>query len=163
MAVLFVYFAFYFTIFIVFKKLILADYHISYYGFGAAMIGALIAAKAVIVVEKSPLSKPLRYAAPYLKIIYDTLLFTLLALVFLYLERVVETIHKEGMWRMAFLTAGKVEDWYKFCATVGWAGLSFLGYSFFAAMNRHMGAGALLKLLFTPPAKAAAPSPKSGA
>jgi hypothetical protein len=151
MATLFVYFAFYFTIFIVFKKLILAHYDISYYGFGAAMVGALIAAKAVLIVESSPLSRPLRSAKPYLKILYDTLLYTTLSLIFLYLERVLELVHKEGTWRMAFLTLGKMEDWYQFLATVGWAGLSFLGYSFFAAINRHWGEGAVLKMLVTPP------------
>ena len=152
-AVLFVYFAVYFNVFIVFKKLILAHYDISFYGFGAAIVGALIAAKAVITVEKSPLSRPFRSAAPYKKIAYDTFIYIVLALVFLYLERIVELAHKEGSWQLGFQNIGEEEDWYQFAATVGWAGLCFFGYSFFAAMNRHMGAGALLKMLFTPPAE----------
>jgi hypothetical protein len=163
MAVLFVYFAFYFNVFIVFKKLILAHYHISFYGFGAALVGALIAAKAVLVVESSPLSRPLRNAAPYLKILYDTLLYTLLSLVFLYLERIVELAHKQGTWQDVFQNIGQEEDWYQFAAIVGWAGLCFLGYSFFAAMNRHTGTGELVRLLFTPHREKADVAPKSAA
>src|SRR5476651_539975 len=95
LAVLFLYFLCYFSIFILFKKLILAHYHISFYGFGAAIIGALIAAKTVLVIESSPLSKPFHSSAPYLKIAFDTLVYTVLALIFLYLEKVLEIAHKE--------------------------------------------------------------------
>ncbi|MCE0498739.1 MAG: hypothetical protein LV481_12410 [Methylacidiphilales bacterium] len=151
LAVLFLYFAFYFGIFIALKKLILAHYHISFYGFGAAMVGALIAAKAVLVIESTPLSKPFHSSAPFLKILYDTLLFTALALVFLYLEKGLELAHKEGTFRLAFLTAGPGDDWYQFCAMVGWAGLSFLNYAVFAAISRHLGPGELWRLHFTAP------------
>jgi hypothetical protein len=151
MVVLFLYFAFYFGVFIVFKKLILAHYHISFYGFGAAMVGALIAAKAVLVIESSPLSGPFRASKPYLKVLYDTFVFTALALIFLYLEKSLELLHKEGTFRLAFLTARKEDDFPDFCAVVGWGGLSFLGYSVFAAINRHLGSGKLLGFFFTLP------------
>ena len=151
LAVLFLYFLFYFSIFIGLKKLILAHYHISFYGFGAAMVGALIAAKAVLVIESSPLSKPFLSAAPFLKVFYDTFVYTTLALAFLYLEKVLELAHKEGTFRLAFLTAGHEEDWYEFCAKVGCAGVVFLGYSVFAAIGRRLGPGELLRLFFTPP------------
>ncbi len=54
---LFAYFLFYYGIFIVLKKLILAHYHISFYGLGGAVLGALISAKAVRTVERTPLAK----------------------------------------------------------------------------------------------------------
>jgi hypothetical protein len=148
MFILFLYFCFYFGIFIIFKKLILAHYNISFYGFGAAVVGALIAAKAVLVIESSPLSKPFRSSAPFVKILYDTFIYIVLALVFLYLERLVELIHKDGNFRMAFLGLETQEDWAQFCAVVGWAGLSFLNYSVFAAISRHLGPGKLLRMFF---------------
>jgi len=151
LAVLFLYFAFYFNIFILFKKLILAHYDISFYGFGAAMVGALIAAKAVLIIESSPLSKPFQSSAPYLKIIYDTSIYTILSLLFLYLEKLLELAHKEHSFQLAFATAGHEDDWYQLFATVGWAGLCFLGYATLAAINRHLGPGGLGKLLLTPP------------
>lgn len=151
LAVLFLYFAFYFGIFIVLKKLILAHYNISFYGFGAAMVGALIAAKAVLVIESTSLSKPFHASAPYLKVLYDTLVFTTLALIFLYLEKSLELLHKEGTFRLAFLTASHEDDLYDFCAKVGWGGFSFLGYSVFAAINRHLGSGKLWRFFFTSP------------
>src|SRR5271155_456959 len=151
LAVLFVYFAFYFSIFIVFKKLILEGYNISFYGFGAAMVGALLAAKAVLVIESCPLPKSLRSAAPYLKVIYETLLYTALALVFLYLEKSLELMHKEGSFRLAFLAATHEDDFYEFCAKVGWAGLCFLNYAVFAAINGHLRPKQLWHVFFMTP------------
>lgn len=153
LAILFVYFAFYFGIFIVFKKLILDHYDISYYGFGAAMVGALLAAKAVLVIEGSPLSRPFHTSAPYVKVLYDTFLYTLLALIFLYLEKSLELMHQEGTFRLAFFTARHEDDFPDFCAKVGWAGLCFLGYSVFAVINHHLGSGKLWRFFFTPPRK----------
>jgi hypothetical protein len=161
MAVLFVYFLFYFGVFMGLKRLMLAHYNITYYGFGAAMLGALIAAKAVLVIEASPLAKPFREHMPCLKIIYDTLLYTLLALIFLYLEKIVELAHKEGSFRLAFLSAGHDDDWYQFCATVGCGALAFLGYAVFAAISRHLGPGELVRLFFHPPRAGAKAAPEA--
>jgi len=155
--VLVLYFFFYFGIFIIFKKLILAHYHISFYGFGGAVLGALIAAKAVLAIENTPLSKHLDSAAPCQKILYDAFVYTTLALIFLYVEKTLELYHKEGTLRLAFLTAGRDDDVYLFCATVGWGALSFFTYAVFAAISRHLGPGELLRMLFTPRVKAATP------
>jgi len=151
LAVLFLYFAFYFGVFIVLKKLILAHYNISFYGFGAAMVGALIAAKAVLVLESCPQPKKLRTSAPVWKVIYETLLYTTLALVFLYLEKSLELMRKEGTFWLAFLSARHEDDSYEFCAMVGWAGISFLGYAVFSTISQHLGRGELLRLFFTSP------------
>ncbi|HEV3273165.1 MAG TPA: hypothetical protein VGZ93_13380 [Candidatus Methylacidiphilales bacterium] len=163
LVVLFFYFLFYFSIFIILKKLILAHYHIGFYSSGAAIVGALIAAKAVLVIESSPLSRPFRSAAPLLKVIYDAFVYTTLALVFLYLEKVLELVHKEGTFRPAFLTAGHERDGYEFCAKVGCAGVAFLGYAVFAAISRHLGPGELLKLFFTSPRVKVECAPAPGA
>ena len=150
---LFAYFLFYYGIFIVLKKLILAHYHIGYYGLGGAVLGALISAKAVMTVESTALAKILRTSAPFLKVLCDCLLYTALALIFLYIEKVVELARHEGSLRLAFASVGHDDDLPQFLAMVLWAGLSFLGYSVFAAISRHMGHGELYRLFFTPPAK----------
>jgi len=150
LALVFVYFLFYYAVFILLKKLILARYDISYFGLGGAVVGALISAKAVLVIENSPLSKVLETAAPALKVVYDCFLYTVLALLFLYIEKVIEFAHHQGSFRHAFsavLDAGKFSQ---FCATVIWAALAFLGYAGFSAIGRHIGHGELLRLLFTP-------------
>lgn len=163
LAVLFLYFLFYFSIFIILKKLILAHYDISFYSSGAAIVGALIAAKAVLVIECSPLSKPFHSAAPFLKVLYDTFVYTSLALLFLYVEKVLELAHKEGTFRPAFLGVGQEGDGYEFCAKVGCAGVAFLSYAVFAAISRHLGPGELLRLFFTPPRVKVEPAPEPGA
>jgi hypothetical protein len=150
LAVLFVCFSFYFGVFIVLKKLILAHYNISFYGFGAALVGAFIAAKAFLVIESLPLPKFLRATAPFIKIVYQVLVCTTLALMFLYIEESLKLIHKEGTFRLAFLTATRESDPYEFCARVGWAGLTFLHYGVFVEISRRLGPGVLLGWLFTP-------------
>jgi hypothetical protein len=145
----FFYFLFCYGVIIILKKLILAHYHISYFGFGAAVLGALISAKAVLVIESTPLAKVLASAKPYLKVIYDCFVYTTIALLFLYLEKLLELAHKEGNIRLAFFTVGDEDDLSQFTAMVIWAGLSFLGYAVFSAMDRHLGKGELFKLFFT--------------
>jgi len=148
--ILTLYFFFCYGMLVILKKLILLHYNISFFGFGAAVLGALISAKAVLIVESTPLAKILRESAPALKVIYDCLLYTTLALILLYAEKTFEIWHQEGTLRMAFFTVGKNEGLSVFCATVIWAGLAFLGYAIFAAIGRHLGHGELIRLFFTP-------------
>ena len=147
--ILTLYFFFCYGMLVVLKKLILLHYHISFFGLGAAVLGALISAKAVLIIESTPLAKILRESAPALKVIYDCLLYTTLALFLLYAEKIFEVWRHEGTLRMAFFTVGKDADQSIFCATVIWAGLSFLGYAVFAAIGRHLGRGELIRLFFT--------------
>ncbi len=151
----FLYFLGYYAVFIILKKLILAHYHISYFGFGAAILGALISAKAVLLIESTPLSKVLGQAAPFLKVIYDCFLYTTLAVMLLYAEKVFELTRQEGTLRLAFVTLHKEDDLSLFCATVIWAALAFLGYAVFSAISRHVGHGELFRLFFTPRGKQA--------
>jgi hypothetical protein len=157
---LFLYFLFCYGIFMLLKKLILAHYDISFFGYGAAIVGAFISAKAVIIIEKTPLSRVLGTAAPFLKIIYDCILYTVFALAFLYGEKVLELYFKEGNLRLAFVTARDENDLSRFCATVLWASLSFLGYAALSAFNRHLGDGELLRIIFTRPGNRNSPSAK---
>ncbi len=147
------YFLVCYGIVIISKKLILAHYNISYLGFGAALLGALISAKAVLIIESSPLHRAFHTSAPALKAVCDCLLYTLLAFILLYLEKVIELERKEGNLRLVFLTVGRDDDLSEFFATVLWVALAFLGYALFSAINRHLGPGELYRLFFTPKAK----------
>jgi hypothetical protein len=149
------YFLFCYGTIIIIKKLILAHYNISYFGFGAAILGALISAKTVLIIESTPLGKTFHSRLPILKIIFDCLLYTALALILLYVEKVIELGYKEGNYRLAFATVDHDDDLSGFFAMVLWAAISFLGYAVFSAISRHLGPGELYRLFFT------APHPKS--
>jgi hypothetical protein len=149
----FVYFLSCYGIIILLKKLILAHYNISYFGFGAAVLGAFISAKAVLVIDSTPLAKVLSSAKPYAKVLYDCFVYTSIALLLLYLEKLLELAHKEGNFRLAFFTVNHDDDLSEFAATVLLASLTFLGYAVFATLSRHLGHGELYRLFFTPPKK----------
>jgi len=149
----FIYFLCCYGIIILLKKLILAHYNISYFGFGAAVLGAFISAKAVLVIESTPLAKVLISAKPYVKVIFDCLVYTSIAVSLLYLEKVVELAHKEGNLRLAFLSVGHEDDLSQFAATVILAGVAFFGYAIFSVLRRHLGHGELYRLFFTAPKK----------
>jgi len=138
---------------ILLKKLILEHYHISYFGFGIAVLGAFISAKAVLVIESTPLARVLATSKPYLKVIYDCFVYTSIALLFLYLEKVLELAHKEGNLRLAFFTVNHEDDLSQFLATVILAGVAFFGYAVFSVLRRHLGHGELYRLFFTTPGK----------
>ncbi len=149
-ALLFIYFCVYFGIFIVLKKLILAHYDISFYGLGAAVVGALIAAKAFLVIESLPLPRFLSASSPFLRAGYQAVICTFLALIFLYLEESLKLIKTEGTFRLAFFRARHESDVYEFWARVGWAGFSFLHYAVLVEIGRHFRPGGLMRMLFTP-------------
>ena len=149
----FIYFLACYGIIILLKKLILAHYDISYFGFGAAVLGAFISAKAVLVIESTPLAKVLASAKPYVKVIYDCFVYTSIAVFLLYLEKILELAHKEGSLRLAFFSVGHDDSLSQFTATVLLAGVAFFGYAIFSVLRRHLGHGELYRLFFTPPKK----------
>ena len=57
MTVLWLYFVVWIGVFIVLKKLILREYHIEFTGLSAAIIGALILAKVVLILRNVPLGR----------------------------------------------------------------------------------------------------------
>jgi hypothetical protein len=154
LALLFLYFLFCYTIIVVSKKLILDYYNIDFLGFSLTVVAELVAAKAVLIIEHTPLARVLAGAPPYLKVLYDTGVYTAFGVVLLYLEKTLELMHKEGGFRWAFFTQGQEDHLSQFEVTILWAALSFLGYASFAALKRHLGPGALYRFFFTAPGKA---------
>jgi hypothetical protein len=79
-----------FAIFMVIKKLVLFQHHITFYGWSTAFIGALAIGKVVFIIDKSPVQKWLSHLKPYQEILLKAGAYSLLVFVVSVLEK---TIH----------------------------------------------------------------------
>src|SRR5215831_15502769 len=76
-----------FGVLILLKRLYLAEYQIRFRGLSLALLGALVVAKVVLVMEHVPLGQWVRQHAAGVDVILRTLLYTLGVFVVLLLER----------------------------------------------------------------------------
>ena len=91
------YLAFFFCSLAVYKDLLLKDYHISYFVYGAALLNALIVAKVILIGEYAHLGKRHENKPLLVSSLYKAILFSALVFLFHVVEEVVKRlIHKEG-------------------------------------------------------------------
>ncbi|MGA2052579.1 MAG: hypothetical protein ABSH19_04630 [Opitutales bacterium] len=145
-----VYFLFCYGILLLIKKLILEEYHIGFFGFGNVIIGALISAKVVLVVEHTPLARTFGDSRPIVKVLFETVFYGLVSLATLYTERAFELRHQAGGFFPAYSIVLHQNDRYLFAVTLLAVTLSFSFYSVLNVIDQHLGQGELLKLFFRP-------------
>ncbi len=89
---IFVYLAFFFCAVVTYKMLLLNEYHISYFNYGAALINALVIAKVILIGEYARLGRK-RESKPLFQVaLYKAFLFSLLVLAFHILEEVIKLL-----------------------------------------------------------------------
>jgi hypothetical protein len=92
------YLAFFFCSLATYKHLLLKDYDIPYFAYGAALINALIIAKVILIGEYAHLGKRSEHKPLLQSASYKALVFTALVFAFHVLEEVVKRlIHKESL------------------------------------------------------------------
>src|SRR5262245_10433928 len=144
------YFLFCFGVALLLKKLFLADYDIKVYVVSSLVVGALVVAKVVAVLDQTragtrfDLTLPLGVVA-----LYKTLIYTVAALVVLYLETVIDVYRESHSLRAAVLETWAHRDWNVLFAKVLCGGLAFAGYHFYAGLDRRLGTGTLRRLVMT--------------
>jgi hypothetical protein len=90
------YFATWIGTLIVLKELVLAEYRIAFYGLSMAVVGALVLAKVVLVLEHVPLGEWIRTRPALVDVILRTILYALGLVVVLLLEKGFEGRHEYG-------------------------------------------------------------------
>ena len=78
-----------FTIFVLMKKLILAEYHIEYNGFIRAAVGALILAKVVLIFDKLSVTKQVDHMPNIFRVGFRSLIYLTGYILFTFLEHAV--------------------------------------------------------------------------
>ena len=145
------YFLFCFGVVLLLKKLFLAAYEIEFYALSAAAVGALVVAKVVVILDKTPTgtrfdaSRPLAVAA-----LYKALLYSIVTFLVLFGEKTFHAWRESGVLGEAVTAAWAHRDRNVIFAKVICLGLGFAGYHLYAGLDRRLGKGTLWRAVWSP-------------
>ncbi len=132
------------------KVLILEDYQIRFGSVSAVLIGALILAKVVLILEHVSLGSWLRKHPVLLDVILRTLLYAFGTFVVILLEKAFQSRHEQGGFGPALMKVFQHRDmphvWANTICVTG----ALLFYNLLSALNHHLGAGGLAQVFLTP-------------
>jgi hypothetical protein len=143
------YFAIVFILLMIMKTLYLRDYDIEFKGMSQAIIGALIMAKVVILMELISLGKWVERQPPIVDVILRTLLYSVAVLVVIILEKAFEKRHEAAGFGSAISYVFDHRDIYHVWATVIGASASLFLFNAITVLQRRMGKNGLRNLFFT--------------
>ena len=144
------YFAVWIGVLVTLKQLLLAEYHIRFNGLSLALVGALVLAKVVLVLEHVPLGAWTRQKPALLDVILRTALFGVGVLVALLLEKGFEGRHEYGGFGPSLIALFQHADIHHVWVNVICLSGALLGYNILSVVRRHLGEGGLAKLFLSP-------------
>lgn len=151
------YFAACFTVVMVLKQLLLAEYGIRFNGIATAVIVALVTAKVVIVLQKVPLGRWVEHQPAVVDVVVRTIFYTSATMVALLLERAFESRAEHGGFAASVAMVFEHRDIAQVWATTICVSLAFLAYNAFAVLHRALGSRRVWQILFEDPVRAAKP------
>jgi len=132
------------------KVLILEEYRITFVGWSTALVGVLVLAKVVLILEHVPLGAWVRRQPAWLDVLLRTILYIAGVFVVMILEKAFESRHEYGGFgnalAMVFEHADMPHIWVNTICMSG----ALLGYNILAVIRSHFGAGGLVKLFLVP-------------
>jgi len=146
------YFATWFVVLVIVKKLVLEQYEIQVGGLSLALLGALIVAKVVLVLEHVSLGQWVRRHPAAVDVAARTLLYALGVLVVLLLEKAFEARHEEGGFGQALLHVFRHRDIPHVWANTIVVGCALFVFNVLAVLRRQLGAESLFHSFLAPPA-----------
>jgi hypothetical protein len=147
----FLFFLFGFLIQLVIIKLAVEQFSIPLAAFSKALIAALFAAKAVLILDETPLARKLERYRRIVAVAVKTFLYGICTLLLGYIERFLEALHRVGTFDGAFRGVIDQANVYRFFAWVLGISLVFAIYFLWSEISDRMGEGALWSLFFQPP------------
>jgi len=145
-AVTTLYFAIWLGVFIGLKKLILAEYQIQFRGFSMMLVGSLILAKVVLVMEHVPVHAWIRNRPAVFEVLYRTALYALGVFLVLILEKAFEARHEQGGFIPALTRIFQHPDMPHVLANSICAACALLAFNALSIIRRHLGDGSLVRL-----------------
>jgi hypothetical protein len=132
-------------------KLAVAQFSIPVSALSKAVVGALFAAKAVLILDETPLALSLEQYRRVIAVAVKTLLYGFATLLLGFIERLLEAWHRVGSFDGGFSDAIHHANVYRFFAWVLGISLIFAIYFAWSEVNKRMGDGALWSLFFQRP------------
>lgn len=144
------YFGIWFCLMIVLKGLILAEYRIEFQGLSMALIGALIVAKVVLVLEHIPLGAWVQARPALVHVIVRTALYALGVFVVVFLEKAFDARHEYDGFIPALIRVIHTRDIHHVLATTIAVTFALIGFNAMFVVRRHIGKGGLLRMFLSP-------------
>ena len=139
-----------FLFFLTLKKLLLAEYRIASDVIGTAVVGALVIAKVVILLEKTSFGNWLRDSHVLGHVVVRSLTYTGVVFLVTLAEHLFDAYRTTGA-LPAPATLASEQNLDHFLAMNLAVGFSFLVYNSLSEIDRHLGEGGLRRLFFGPP------------
>lgn len=148
--VLTLYFGCWFGALVLLKYLLLAEYQIAFSGLSVALIGALVLAKVVLVLEHVSLGAWVRAQPAWVDVVLRTALYAFGVFVLLLLEKAFEGRHEYDSFGDSligiFQHADAIHVWLNtLCLTV-----ALLSYNMLSVVRKCLGKGTLLRMFLKP-------------
>ena len=144
------YFAVWFVLLMILKKIILIDYQIHFVGLSTALIGALIMAKVVLIMQYIEFEWIKKYP-PIADIAIRTFLYTLGALAVLLLEKAFEARDEYSGFGSALEHIFQHRDIYKVWASTLIIAVSLFWFNVFSILQQYLKHNEIKTLLFKTP------------
>lgn len=152
-----IYFLICFGIFLTLKKLLLEAYHVTVYVFHAAVIGALIVAKVVVLLEKTSFGSRFQDGSLIAHVVWRSLAYMAVVLAVTFAEHLFEAYREKGGLDRALSELWASRDFRHFLAMNLCIAISFLLYNTFCEIDRRLGEGTIRRAVFPPAAADAGP------
>lgn len=150
MAVYTTFFGIWFLAAMLLKSLVLAEYEVRFFHVSAALVGALVLAKVVLVMEHVPVTRWLGGRPAYVIVVARTILYGLCVLLALLLEKAFEARHDQGGFVTALVNVLDHEDIPHVLANALTATGALLIFNMQSVIKAHLGELGLAKLFLSP-------------
>jgi hypothetical protein len=145
------YFAVWFGLVMFLKKLLLAQYDIQFIGLALALIGAVLLAKVVLLMEYVPVEAWVPSHPAMVAVVFRTFIYFLGVLVALTLEKAFEARHEYGGFAHALTRVYQHPECPRVLFNTICVALALLVYNIFSVLRRHLGKNGLSRLFFARP------------
>jgi hypothetical protein len=132
-------------------KLFLKEYSISSYVLGKAMLGAIIAAKTVAILDSILKLQWLQNFPRYVSVLYRTLIYTLVALIIGLIEGFIEAYRGTREMPAAIAKFLQTESFYHILAVTLCLAVVFFLHNLWDEIDRSLGKGTLSKFFLSNP------------
>jgi len=136
--------------FILLKTLILAEHEIQFRGVSMMLVGALVLAKVVLILEHVPLGSWISRQPAWVDVVVRTALYALGALVVMALERAFESRHEHGGFGSALGAVTRGVNLHHLLASLLCVSGALLVYNISSVLRESFGPGVVLKKLMEP-------------
>ena len=144
------YFGVWIGVLVLLKKLILSEYNIEFAGLSAVLIGTLVLAKVVLILEHVPLGKWTLDKPAWVDVALRTALYSLGVVVVLLLEKGFEGRHEYGGFVASLTALIKGVDLSHVWANAICISGALLGYNILSMFSGYLGEGGIRRVLTTP-------------